>query len=66
MDIAAAGGFGVVIFNLDWFREHWPRPEPEHTDVTMGEDLEFCLAVRRRGGVIRVVHVPTHHAEFVA
>lgn len=62
----AAGGFGVVVFNLTWFREHWPLPDVEHTAGVTGEDIEFCLAVRRRGGAIRLVNVPTHHAEFIA
>ena len=61
----AAGGFGIVIFNLAWFRERWSKPEPEHISMTVGEDIGFCRSVTDRGGRIRLVNVATHHAEFV-
>jgi hypothetical protein len=60
----AAGGFGLVVFNLDWFRRYWPNPEPEVVNIGSGEDIELCLSVRRRGGAIRVLLTPTEHREF--
>jgi hypothetical protein len=59
-----SGGFGLTVFNLDWFREHWPLPaiswEGEST-MTFGEDVAFCLNVRSRGGKIAALRVSTDH-----
>lgn len=58
-------GFGVAIFNVGWFREHWPEPSPEQCSIGTGEDVEMCLAVIRRSGIIAcATDVLTRHAEF--
>lgn len=56
-----SGGFGVAVFNLHWYREHWPLPAPERIEFGMGEDTEHCLAVRKRGGKVIALAVPTDH-----
>ncbi len=61
----SAGGFGIVVFNLAWFRERWPEPEPETTGFNTGEDIEICRSVRRRDGIITALPVATTHASFV-
>ncbi len=62
----ASGGFGVAIFHLDWFRQNWPKPEPEVNgpNYWVGEDIEFCRSVRRRGGKILALPIETEHHEF--
>lgn len=60
----AAGGFGVAIHRLSWYRQAWRDPAPDVMTIDSGEDMEHCLAVQRRGGRIRWVDVPTQHAEW--
>lgn len=64
----ASGGFGLAVFNLDWFRAHWPEPKPELTPPNnwVGEDIAFCQAVRRRNGRIIALPISTEHHEFKA
>lgn len=57
----ASGGFGVVVFNLEWFRNHWRDPQPERVSIDTGEDIEFCRSVRSRGGKIIALGVRTDH-----
>jgi hypothetical protein len=59
-----SGGFGCAILDLDWFRTHWPEPEPEGHGLYTGEDLEFCRSVRRRGGTLRALSVRSTHLPF--
>ncbi len=56
-----SGGFGVAVFNLDWFRTCWREPEPEFCSIATGEDTEFCRSVRKRGGGIIALRVNTDH-----
>jgi len=56
-----SGGFGVVVFNLEWFRAAWPLPAPEFVSIATGEDTELCKSVRRRGGIIKALKVATDH-----
>jgi hypothetical protein len=60
----ASGGFGLVVFNLAWFRQAWPDPAPERVSIHTGEDIEFCLSVRDRGGRIIALRVKTDHFAF--
>ena len=65
----ASGGFGLAIFHLDWFREHWPKPVPEVIpnnwgEAFVGEDIAFCRSVRRRGGKILALPINAEHHEF--
>lgn len=62
----SSGGFGLAVFNLQWFRNNWREPEPERASIHTGEDLEMCYAVRRRGGMIAALKVRTHHHAFSA
>ncbi len=62
--LIASGGFGLVVFNLEWFRQCWPEPAPEHVSIDSGEDIEFCRSVRARGGLINVLAVKTDHFAF--
>lgn len=64
----ACGGFGVAVFNLQWFRSHWPNPDSERVSASSeyGEDIEACLAVRRRGGSIYALKVDSWHKDFVS
>lgn len=62
--LIASGGFGLVVFNLSWFRTCWPEPEPEHVSIHTGEDIEFCRSVRARGGLIAALRVKTDHFAF--
>lgn len=57
----ASGGFGVAVFNLDWFRQCWADPAPERASIDTGEDIEFCRSVRARGGMIAALNIPTDH-----
>lgn len=57
----ASGGFGVAVFNLDWFRRQWAAPVPERVAIDTGEDIEFCRSVRARGGRIIALRVKTDH-----
>lgn len=62
-----AGGFGLAVFNLHWFREHWPTPfpqpfgKPEIDYINQGEDIQMCRSVSDRGGFIYAMYVPTVH-----
>ncbi len=56
-----SGGFGVAVFNLDWYRKNWPLPEPEYCSIATGEDTEHCRSVRIRGGRIEAMRVQTDH-----
>lgn len=62
-----AGGFGLVVFNLNWFRRYWPLPTPERHSISSeyGEDIDMCLAVRRRGGRIIALAVDTVHHDMI-
>jgi hypothetical protein len=60
----AAGGFGVVVFNLAWWRDVWPEPVPEAVSYDTGEDIELCRSVANRGGKLICLPVPTAHASF--
>lgn len=59
-----SGGFGLVVFNLSWFRVNWPEPTPEGIEYTVGEDIAMCRAVRARGGRVIALRVRTQHNEF--
>jgi hypothetical protein len=61
-----AGGFGLVVFNLKWFRHNWRFPYPEQFGTELdylnqGEDIQFCRSVVKRGGKIIPLWVPTAH-----
>lgn len=56
-----SGGFGVAVFNLEWFRAKWPDVAPECVSILTGEDIELCRSVRRRGGNVALLNVPTDH-----
>lgn len=56
-----SGGFGVAVFNLDWYRSTWPLPSPEHCSIDTGEDIEHCMSVRKRGGIIKALRIQTDH-----
>lgn len=61
-----AGGFGVVLFNLAWFRLHWPAPFPEQFGdaadyINQGEDTQLCRSVASRGGRIAAMLIETAH-----
>ncbi len=60
----ASGGFGVAVFNLDWYRAYWDRPSPERVSIDTGEDIEHCRSVRARGGGIVALNVRTDHFAF--
>lgn len=60
----AAGGFGLAVHNLAWYRKHWPLPSPETASFDSGEDMEHCRSLRRRGGKICALAIGTEHAEF--
>lgn len=60
----ASGGFGLVVFNLDWFRAHWPEPDPEGIDMRTGEDIAMCRKARKLGGKILALRVRAEHHEF--
>lgn len=58
-----SGGFGLAVFNLQWFRRHWALPEPERIAITSDQDIELCHSVSRREGAIIALRVKTgHHA----
>jgi hypothetical protein len=57
----ASGGFGVAVFNLEWFRHNWRDPAPERVSIDTGEDVEMCRSVRMRGGMIAALAVRTEH-----
>ncbi len=59
-----SGGFGLVVFNLAWFRACWKMPAPERVSIDTGEDIEFCRSVRDRGGQIIALKVRTDHFAF--
>ena len=59
-----AGGFGIVVVNLGWFRDHWKDPWPEDMSIHRGEDIALCLSVKRRKGTIISLAVRTAHASF--
>ena len=61
-----AGGFGLAVFNLSWFANHWPLPYPEPFGdreewISQGEDIQFCRSVVSRNGRIIPLWVPTAH-----
>lgn len=71
----SSGGFGVAVFNLDWFRSHW-SPEPESWDlrvdsgeprrarravITVGEDIALCRSVRHRAADVVALRVSSSH-----
>ena len=61
-----AGGFGCVLFNLDWFRLNWNNPFPEQFGdsedwINQGEDIQMCRSVINRGGKVRPLWVGTRH-----
>jgi hypothetical protein len=61
-----AGGFGLVVFNLRWFRENWPEPFPEPFGkpveyINQGEDVQMCRSVISRGGRVIPLWIPTTH-----
>jgi hypothetical protein len=56
-----SGGFGVAVFNLDWYRACWKDPAPERASIDTGEDIEHCRSVRARGGGIIALNVRTDH-----
>jgi len=60
----ASGGFGLAVFNLEWYRHHWKRPAPERVSIDSGEDTEHCRSVRARGGQIIALKVRTDHFGF--
>jgi hypothetical protein len=60
----ASGGFGLAVFNLEWYRHHWRRPAPEYVSIDSGEDTEHCRSVRARGGKIIALKVRTDHFGF--
>lgn len=62
--LIVSGGFGLVVFNLPWFRTYWPLPAPERVAIDTGEDIEFCRSVRERGGQIIALKVRTDHFAF--
>jgi hypothetical protein len=57
----SSGGFGVAVFNLDWYRQAWKDPAPERASIDTGEDIEHCKSVRARGGGIIALNVRTDH-----
>lgn len=57
----SSGGFGVAVFNLEWYRHHWKRPSPEAVSIDTGEDIEHCRSIRTRGGEIIALNVRTDH-----
>lgn len=65
----SSGGFGVAVFNLKWFREHWPLPAPEMSDkvdaIYQGEDIQMCHSVAKRGGSIVALMVTATHMDMV-
>lgn len=61
-----SGGFGLAVFNMTWFRTHWPEPEPVGIGLNVGEDIAMCRAVRERGGRVVALRVRAQHHEFRA
>lgn len=59
-----AGGFGLVVLNLNWWRANLPKPEPILQGIDTGEDIELCRQVTARGGKIIPLRVSTDHAAF--
>jgi hypothetical protein len=64
-----AGGFGVAVFNLAWFRRNWTDPYPESfgipsDSINQGEDIQMCRSVANRGGRIIPLWVPTTHYDM--
>lgn len=58
------GGFGLVVFNLAWFRANWSDPTPEGVGWERSEDIALCDAVRGRGGKLIALGVRTDHLAF--
>lgn len=61
-----AGGFGVAVFNLQWFRDNWDKPFPEvfgepEDSINQGEDIQMCRSVIKRGGRVIPLWVSTVH-----
>lgn len=61
-----SGGFGLAVFNLRWFRRHWPAPVPERVSWERSEDIAMCESVTRRGGSVVALAVGTVHHELTA
>lgn len=59
-----ATGWGLVILNLKWWREHWPEPVPNITELWTGEDIELCKGMTQRGGRIEPIAVNVEHGHF--
>jgi fructose/tagatose bisphosphate aldolase len=68
LPLISAGGFGVTVFRLDWFRENWHLVSPERQLINYdhGEDIEMCLAVGRRGGRTVMLRVDSKHHDLIA
>lgn len=64
-EVIESGGFGVAVFNLDWFRSHLPEPTTEG-DQSFGEDICMCRLVGKHGGKIAVLRVSSVHHHLVA
>lgn len=60
----ASGGFGLAIFNIEWFARHWREPTPDGITHGVGEDVAMCRAARKRGGRVIALRVRTQHHEF--
>lgn len=66
-----AGGFGLAVFYLDWWRKNWPLPYPEvladrpyEDSINQGEDIQMCRSVASRGGVVTPLWVRTAHYDM--
>lgn len=68
------GGLAVAAFDLDWMREHMPRPRPEllcwgaeykgRKLSWLGEDMAIGLTVRMHGGKVESLPVRTSHFAY--
>jgi hypothetical protein len=66
-----AGGFGLAVFNLHWFRSNWPLPFPEQFGgpedyINQGEDVQMCRSVARRGGKLIPLFVGNTHYDMAS
>lgn len=67
-----AGGFGLAVFNMRWYRRHWPEPYPEMFGepsvdyINQGEDIQMCRSVIARGGKVIPLWAPTTHYDSTA
>jgi hypothetical protein len=64
-----AGGFGLAVFNLTWFRRRWSGQVIDYdrdlVGTQMGEDIELCMAARTRGADIVALPISTVHMDIV-